>query len=341
MARPPLPFTALPWTPDLAAALGDAMAAIARLDARVSASSLSPAWTLRASWQGYANTLRLQQFAIEEIDIIAAQCGLRLAGREPPATVGEPMVDYALWRATLGEPAGRHWREDLPFTFDLPEGWGEAPALARALALLDAWARADKSIAPWLGFPAVLRRMGITTSPLPCLVAGDAGQRFALDPRPALFKRLLKQLCRSAEDGLNRLQRLEAVSRRSAAAIASELRPGKLLDLGRLCLGQPCLAARSLAPALGVTISGAGKLLERAARLGIVIETSGRQSWRSYVAPDVAAALGLVRPDRGRPKSPPPPSPALSAVLADFDREMAAIEGKISGFTGPDPQQTD
>lgn len=151
--------------------------------------------------------------------------------------------------------------------------------------------------------------MGITASPLPCLVAGDAGQRFALDPRPALFKRLLKQLCQSAEDGLDRLPRLEAVSRRSAAAIAGELRPGKLL--------------------------------ERAARFGIVIETSGRQSWRSYVAPDVAATLGLVLPDWGRPKSSPPPSPALSAVLTDFDREMAAIERKTSGFIPPDPPQAD
>ena len=116
---------------------------------------------------------------------------------------------------------------------------------------------------------------------------------------------------------------------------------GKLLDLGRLCLGQPCLAARSLAPAWGVTISGAGKWLERAGRLGIVVETSGRPSWRSYIAPDVAAALGLVRPDRGRPKSPPPPTPALSAILANFDREMAAIEGKISGFMPPDPLRAD
>ncbi|MBS0276125.1 MAG: hypothetical protein JSR81_00750 [Proteobacteria bacterium] len=84
MARPPLPFTALLWTPDLVTALGDAMTAIARLDARVCASSLQPAWTLRDSWQGYATALRLQKFAIEEIDIIAAECGIRLARREPP-----------------------------------------------------------------------------------------------------------------------------------------------------------------------------------------------------------------------------------------------------------------
>ena len=129
---------------------------------------------------------------------------------------------YAPWRTRLAEPAGRHWAEDLPFSFDPPAGWGEAPALLRALTLLDAWARADGSIAPWLAFPVILRRLGITQTALPCLVAGDPGQRFALDPRPALLKRLLKQVRRAAESGLEQLNRLEAYTLHAAASIAAE-----------------------------------------------------------------------------------------------------------------------
>jgi hypothetical protein len=82
----------------------------------------------------------------------------------------------------------------------------------------------------------------------------------------------LKHLRRAAEDGLVRLDRLEDHAR-TAAAIARERRPGLLADLGRLTLTQPCLAARTLAPLLGLTISGAGKLLERATRLGLLVET--------------------------------------------------------------------
>lgn len=329
MARPPLPFTALLWTSDLAAALAATAAAIARLDARICASSFAPAWTLRASWTGYARALRLQQFEIEEIDLIANRCDLRLAGRKTPSTAGEPFAAYEPWLARLAEPAGRHWRENLPFTFDTPAGWGEAPVLARAFTLLDAWARSDRTSAPWLGFPVVLRRMGIVAAPLPCLVAGDPGERFALDPRPALFKRLLKQLRRSAEDGLDRVERLETLARRSAATIAGEHRPGKLGDLGRLALSRPCLAARSLAPGLGLTVSGAGKLLERATRLGLLVETSGRETWRSYVTPDVALALGLRRVERGRPRTLPQPTRAISAVLQAFDAEMVAIDERL------------
>ena len=107
---------------------------------------------------------------------------------------------FAPWQAGLSEKEGRHWREDLPFTFDAPAGWTEAPALVRSLALLDAWVRSDKTSAPWLGFPVMLARMGLTTRPLPCLVLGDPGQRFAVGPRPALLKRLFRQLRRAAED---------------------------------------------------------------------------------------------------------------------------------------------
>ncbi len=176
--------------------------------------------------------------------------------------------------------------------------------------------------------------MGLTDRPLPCLVAGDPGQRFAHGPRPALLMRLLKQLRRAAEDGLARLDRLEDTARRSAAAIAAARRPGQLATLGRLALTCPCLAARTLAPRLGLTISGAGKLLERATRLGLLVEISGRETWRAYATPDVALALGLVPPARGRPPAPPAASPALDTVLAAFDAEMAEIDARLSRIDG-------
>jgi hypothetical protein len=330
MIAPPQPLCAVAWTPDLAGALAAASAAIARLDARICASSLRPAWSLRASWAGYAAALRLQQLPLEEIDIIAAHCGLRLPGRETAPSSDDPHAAYAPWLAELAEAEGRHWREHLPFPFDPPQGWTQAPALIRALDLLDHWARAERTILPWLAFPTIMRRMEITSRPLPCLVAGDPGQRFAQGTRPALLKRLLKQLARQAEDGLARLERLEDTVRRGTCAIAGQHRPGKLADLGRVALSRPCLAARSIAPQLALTISGAGKLLERARRLGLLVETSGRGTWRSYVTPDIALSAGLVTPDRGRPRQPPPPSPALTGVVAAFDAEIAAIDARLA-----------
>ncbi|SMD09470.1 hypothetical protein SAMN06272759_1423 [Novosphingobium sp. B1] len=330
MSAPPLPLTALSWTPDLAVALADASAAIARLDARICASSLAPAWTLRASWTGYAAALRLQAFEIDEIDIISHACGLTLPGRALLETASDPFAALAPWQARLVEKKGRHWREDLPFTFELPEAWDKAPALARALALVDAWARHDRTMAPWLGLPTVLRRMGITVAPLPCLVVGDAGQRLASDLRPALLKRLLKQFTRSADHGLVVVDRLERYVQRGAAALSLERRPGKLADLVRLSLAHPLLAGRNVAAQLGLTISGAGKLLERASSLGMLVEVSGRTTWRAYVSADLAVTLGLVAPVRGRPRLAATDAKPVREILASFDDEMHAISAKLT-----------
>ena len=73
----PLPLCALAWTPDLATALADASAAVARLNARILASSWAPAWRLRVSWAGYASALRLQAFAVDSFP--AAMCLFRLS----------------------------------------------------------------------------------------------------------------------------------------------------------------------------------------------------------------------------------------------------------------------
>lgn len=180
--------------------------------------------------------------------------------------------------------------------------------------------------------------MDLTRAALPCMVAGDAAQRTLRDARPVLLKRLLKQVARAAQDGLERLDRLEGATRRAAAAIAAEHRPGKLTDLARIALTRPCLAARTLAPAIGITISGAGKLLERANHLGLMAEISGRESWRTYVTPDIATTLGLRPAERGRPPLGNKAPPEVSDILRSFDAEMAEVEARLArlGIGGDD-----
>lgn len=306
------------------------MASIGRLDVRISASSVAPAWMLRASWTGYATALRLQRHEIDEIDVISHFTGVSIPGRPPVVTAGDPFGAYADWAAELAAGHDRHWREDIPFTFDIPDGWRDAPPLARALAVLDSWSRQDNTPAPWLAFPKLLRRMNLTRNPLPCLVTGDPGLRFLHGTREAQLKRLLKSLRELADEGLRRLGRLEGYRMRYGAAVGAEHRPGHLPRLGTLALETPFLAARTLVDRFDITLSGAGKLLSRAAEKGLLVETSGRTSWRLYVTPDVGIALGIVAPPRGRPPSPSRSSPALDTVLAEFDREMAEIDQMLS-----------
>jgi len=326
MSRPARPFSALSWNPELGGSFGEAMGAIGRLDARVSASPVAAAWRRRASWSGYTAALRLQRCEIDEIDVFSQLTGVPIAGRPPLATHGRPFDGYDGWLQSLGRSTTHHWREALPFSFDEPDSWGEAPALLRALTLLDIWSREDATAKVWLGFPHLLAGMGLTGTPLPCLVIGDASLRTLYGPRERHLKRLLKAVRSSAAEGLDRLERLEAWRTEFAAALAQERRAGLLRKLGQFALSQPIISARLVADAFDITLSGAGKLLARAASRRLVVEVSGRASWRLYVTPDVAIALGMLPPPRGRPLSPPPRTEELDAVLSEFDREMDAID---------------
>ncbi|OYZ40288.1 MAG: hypothetical protein B7Y31_06875, partial [Novosphingobium sp. 16-62-11] len=56
---------------------------------------------------------------------------------------------------------------------------------------------------------------------------------------------------------------------------------------------------------------------------------SGRESWRTYVAPDVATALGLRSAARGRPPGVVRTVPEVAAILSSFDAEMAEIDARL------------
>lgn len=330
MSRNARPFSAFVWTPKLAGLFGEAMGAIGRLDARISASPVAAAWHTRASWGGYATALRLQRHEIDEIDAFSFLTGVSIAGRPPIATHGRPFDDYSDWIRSLGQPKSRHWRDDLPFTFNTPASWGEAPPLIRALTMLDVWSRNDPTVKVWLGFPRLVAGMGLTGAPLPSLVIGDASLRTLYGSRERQLRRLLKAVRSSAAEGLDRLERLEAWRLEFAAVVAREHRPGLLPHLGQLALARPLVSARLTADILGITLSGAGKLLTRAASNGLLVEVSGRASWRLYVTPDVGIALGMVAPPRGRPPSPPQHTEKLDAALAEFDREMDEIDALLA-----------
>ena len=337
MSRPALPLSSIAWTAELAGLFGEAMAAISALYARISASSVAQPWRNRMIWKGYSTALQLQRYEIDEIDVFSQTTGVPIAGRTSVATAGRPFDAFGEWKLSFDRATVRHWREGLPFSFDPPDTWSAAPLLIRALTLLDIWSRQDPSPRPWLCFPQLLASMNVAASALPCLVIGDLSLRTLHGPRERQLKRLLKALRSSAADGLERLDRLEGWRLNFATALAEERRPGLLRDLGILVLSQPLVTARLIADTFDITLSGAGKLLARAASHRLLVEVSGRNSWRLYVAPDVGIALGLISTPRGRPPSPPRRTEKLDLVLADFDREMEEIDTLLENVQNSRP----
>lgn len=311
------------WTSLLAGLLEAAALAIGRLDARVSATPVRSQWIERASWTGFAAARRGQGAEIDEIDIFALAGGVTLPRRPPLAFAADELAGLSSWQTASARPDGRHWRELVPVTLDLPTEWRDRPALLRALELTAIHARADRSAAPWLGGPSLLKALGITRTPLPCLVTADKALRFAPRDRQAIVPRYLKALTKAADDGLERLDAVEGDRMRGAATLAAALRPGKMVSLAALLQRRPLLTPLGVSRALRLTISGAGKLLARAAQHGLAVEISGRQAWRAYLAPDLAVKFGFAAQPAGRPPRPPDLD---GQALARFDQEMAEID---------------
>lgn len=339
MPIPQQPFHTLDLTPGLVSSLISAAAAIGALNARISASSMTSAWKRRASWTGYAAALRLQKEAIEEVDVIAHLCGVSLPQRERLETTGEVFSEYGRWTDTVLDDGPRPaLRGDAENVILDPA----TPTLLRALSAVDIAAREDGSIKPWLSLPAVLAELKLTSCPIPSLVVGDFGQRYAREPRLVVARRLLAQLAAISETGIERLNAMERARAVCVETIADVRRPGLLSKLGPLLMHEPAISPSRLSSAFGMTKAGAGRLLGRAAELGIVAEVSGRNTWKVYVARDVAQALGLLARDRGRPYKIDPYRHDLSGAFADFDSEMADIDRLLSkGKLAPFPLDQD
>lgn len=305
--------------------------AVGRLDARISATSLAPVWMLRATWTGYARALQLMGAEIDAIDVFSRGCGLPLPDRAPRRTHGDDYAAFAPWQARLAV-RGRHWAEDLPFSLPDDDRRARKPLIERAIDLLGQWLEKAPGIEAWLALPILLQRLGMTQAPLPCLVAGDRRLAHAPDDRAART-RMMEEVATRAEAGLAALDGLTRSRTTALEAIAGEHRAGALARLLPVMLVAPVQTPEGIARKLGLTLSGAGKLLDRAARLGIVAEVSGRRSWRIYAMRDVAIELGLVRPSRGRPVLVPPDDGVEDAIAA-FDREMAAFAERFPDLPG-------
>ena len=208
-----------------------------------------------------------------------------------------------------------------------------------ALELCHLYARREAGVRPWLALPDILRGLGLSALALPCLVGGAKAFRWRAALSEEMLGPILRSLANVAARSVDRLDAMEVDYRRGIAAIRDEYRATSLSKLLALISVRPLLSPQSVAEALDLTLSGAGKLLSRAEDLKLLVEVSGRRAWRLYLAPDLAVSFGFVAAPRGRPQKPlavAAPDRSLAEALAAFDREMADIDRRL-GQTGATP----
>lgn len=333
MPTSPLPTRFGPdYGPKMVSALASCTAMISRLDARISASPVTSAWSGRAAWSGYARALQLQSAEIDEIDVFSWGCGLQIPGRPRRSTTVDLFDRFEEWTAALNNRDALAWRDGLPTAIAEPAVATEHPALVRALDQVRQHARCDGTILPWLGLPFALRDMGLATAPLSCLAGGAKAFRLKRKPDDTDWIAVMRSLEAAARTGLERLDQLERFYRDAQRAIVTQFRPGALPRLLAITAYQPLLSPRSVAGRLDITLPGASKLLERAAEAGLLVEITQRRSWRLFLPADLATEFGYTAPKLGRPAKEPPPLAAsrdFAGVFEAFDQQMAEFDARF------------
>jgi hypothetical protein len=316
----------------LVIALETCTASIARLDGRVAVSPIARPWRLRAAWAGYARALQLQGIEIDEIDVLSWGCALPLPERPRRASNLAEFDAFPLWWGSLMVGDNGQWRDQLPFT---PIIASDLPVLLRAIDLSRQYALRSGREQPWLALPRFLHHLGMTQSPLPCLVGGAKALRSHAPPSDDVLRGIVRSMTSVAQDALETLDVMESSYRGSARVLTAQHRPGALVRLLALSLSTPVLSPKSVAQALDFTLSGAGKLLERAEQAGMLVEISGRKAWKTYLTPDLATAFGFRHASGGRSRrelSLLPGDRALADVFEDFDREIASINERLAAW---------
>ncbi len=314
-------------------AIATCSAAIARIDARVSASPVASAWARQAAWTGYARALQLQSAEIEEIDLFSWACGFQIAARPLRPTTVDLFDRFGPWAAALADPDLLAWQDALPTAIGEPAAARDHPPLVRALDSVRQYARLEGGMAPWLALPFAVRDRRAAVRALPCLTGGAKAFRMKRTPNEADWLAAIRALEASALSGLERLEQLERIYRDAQRAIMAEFRPGALPRLLALTFHRPLVSPQSVSDQMGLSVAGASKLLDRAAAAGLLIEITKRRTWRQFLRADLAVAFSFVPARRGRPASEPPPLPAdrdLAEVFDRFDQELADIDALLA-----------
>lgn len=321
------------YSPKMVTAIASCTAAIARLDARVCASSVASAWSRQAAWTGYARALQLQSAEIEEIDLFSWSCGFQMAGRPLRATTIDLFDGFGAWAAALADQDRLAWQDALPTAIGEPAAAREHPPLIRALDSVRQYTRLDGGIAPWLALPFAIRDRRAAARALPCLTGGAKAFRMKRTLSEADWHVSIRAVEASAIASLDRLEQLERIYRDAQRAIVAEYRAGALPRLLALIFHRPLVSPQSVSDQLGLSVAGASKLLDRAVAAGLLVEITRRRTWRQFLRADLAIAFGFAPARRGRPASEPPPLPAdrdLAEVFDRFDQELADIDALLA-----------
>jgi hypothetical protein len=295
---------------DLAAALEQAAASVARLDSALLGHPLAAAWAYRARLDAVRRQAAVDGKAIDPWHLAALIEGVRL--RLAPA--GSVIDRGASFDAARHAFELYRWYSRPDDTHQVAIGEAQAhlagvadthsPLLGAAHAV-HAWLDQGGERAPMRAALAIYWvRRGVTSLPCPLLTGAAALAAEVPWKRDIWIRRFLDALAAEAADGLALLRQIERSWFAARRAVAGRRRDSHAAQAIDLLAAAPLLSATSLASLLGIAIKNAIRLLDGFIVQGLVSEVSHRSKRRlyglKYLAPLREATAPPRRPQPGR-----------------------------------------
>jgi hypothetical protein len=314
-----------PGSPELAAALEYAAAAIARLDAALSGHPLAPAWAYRARLDAVRRQAVVDGKAIDPWHLAALIEGVRL--RLDPAA---PLIDRAaIFDAARHAFALYRWlsRPDD----EQREAISEAQAhLANVADSHSPLLGAAYAVHTWLdqgGERHALRaalvtywvRRGVTALPSPLLTGAAALAAEVPWAREIWIGHFLAAVAGEAADGLALLHLVERSWLQAHHAVSGRRRDSHAAAAIDLLAAAPVLSATSLAELLEISIKNAIRLLDGFVVQGIVLEITHRAKRRLYALKHLAPLRDATAPPRQPLPGRRPSRPSAAMMTAAMD----------------------
>ncbi|MBM3546923.1 MAG: hypothetical protein FJX54_08215 [Alphaproteobacteria bacterium] len=224
-----------------------------------------------------------------------------------------------------GEESRDPWRSELAIAEGTFRDEGHPLDLTTLLRALHRWlAEGGRPSVGYLALIRELARRGVTPAPLSALIRPAGLVRAS----PATWtERAVTSLADAAVGGRHDLIALRQTIEGWRQRLGKRRRQSRLDALVVDLAGMPVTTPSTVARRLGLSVRGASVMLEELARLGIVSEITGRQSWKTYVA-----ATGGAAQDRSRmpgPRQPPQQQPDLSPLLSDADEAILRVRAAV------------
>jgi hypothetical protein len=183
---------------------------------------------------------------------------------------------------------------------------------------------------PSVGYVALIQCLamgGMTPRALSVLARPSGGYRIG----PTTWtEKALVILADAADQGRRDLATLERIVAEWRRRLGKRRRHSRMEALVLNLAAAPVATPTAVARRLGVSLRGAAVMLDELADLGIVVEITGRRSWKTYLVCDPGRA-GAIDPRKphSRGVTPPVRPPDMTPLLTDADAAIARAQAAV------------